>query len=38
MKAEELLSQRNMRIFNLASIGLVTVTNLIRLYYFGKRE
>ena len=38
MKLEELLSKRNMRIINLASIGVVTIANFIRFYYFGERE
>ena len=38
MKLEELLSLRNMRLFNLGAIGLIFLANLIRFYYFGKRE
>ena len=38
MKAEELLSRRNMRFFNFGAIGLVTIAWLVRFYYFGKLE
>lgn len=38
MTIEEVLCNRNMRIFNLAAIFLITVGWVIRFYYFGKRE
>ena len=38
MSAETALSKRNMRILNLAAIGLITIAWLVRFYYFGKRE
>ena len=38
MKVEELLSRRNMRVFNLAAIALVTIAWGIRFYYFKEHE
>ena len=38
MTLETALSRRNMRIFNLASIGLITIAWMVRFYYFGKQE
>ena len=38
MKAEELLSAKNMKVFNLGAISVVTIAWLVRFYYFSKRE
>ena len=38
MKAEELLSRRNMRFFNFGAVGVLTLAWLVRFYYFGNRE
>ena len=38
MKADDLLSKRNMRLFNLGALGLILIAWCVRFYYFAEHD